>query len=162
MDLDLKRCPWCLGSEIYEDYHDREWGVPLRDDSKHFEFLLLETMQAGLSWLTILKRRENYRKVFANFNPELVAKFDQAKIEELMQNEGIIRNRRKIEAAVTNANKFLEVVKNHGSFDKFIWSFTNGAVIKNSWMDINQIKPTTELSDMVVRRLYMHICKQSV
>lgn len=153
MSENLNRCPWCIGSEIYEKYHDEEWGVPLRNDHKHFEFLLLETMQAGLSWLTILKRRENYRKVFAGFNPKIVAKFDQAKVEELMQDVGIIRNRRKIEAAVTNANKFLEVAKIHGSFDKFIWSFTNGRVVKNSWTNINQVKPTTELSDLVAKEL---------
>jgi len=153
MSENLKRCPWCIGSEIYEKYHDEEWGVPLRDDHKHFEFLLLETMQAGLSWLTILKRRENYRRAFANFNPKIVAKFDQAKIEELMQNAGIIRNRRKIEAAVTNANKFLHVQQEYGSFDKFIWQFTNGVVVKNSWANINQVKPTTDLSDLVAKEL---------
>lgn len=153
MTKNVKRCPWCLGSEIYEKYHDEEWGVPLRDDSKHFEFLLLETMQAGLSWLTILKRRENYRRSFADFDPKVVAKFDQAKIEELMQDSGIIRNRRKIESAVNNANKFLEVAKLHGSFDNFIWSFTKGESIKNSWTNIKQVNSTTALSDIVAKEL---------
>lgn len=151
--VQLKRCPWCLGNELYEKYHDEEWGVPVHDDQKHFEFLLLETMQAGLSWLTILKRRENYRRAFANFNPKIVAQFDAVKIEELMQDVGIIRNRRKIEAAVNNAAKFLEVQARFGAFDKFIWQFTNGKIVKNKWININQVNPTTELSDTVAKEL---------
>ena len=147
------RCPWCVGNDIYEQYHDKEWGVPIHDDKKHFEFLLLETMQAGLSWLTILKRRENYRRAFANFDPKFVSQFDAVRIEKLMQDAGIIRNRRKIEAAVTNAVKFLEVQAQHGSFDKFIWHFTDGKIVKNSWTNISQVNPTTELSDLVAKEL---------
>ena len=125
MKKQISRCPWCLGNDLYEKYHDEEWGAPVREDKKHFEFLLLETMQAGLSWLTILKRRENYRKAFAQFNPKIIAKFDEAKIEELMQDTGIIRNRKKIEAAVNNAKKFLFLQRKFGSFYKFILAACN-------------------------------------
>ncbi len=150
---ELKRCPWCVGIDIYEEYHDKEWGTPVHDENKHFEFLLLETMQAGLSWLTILRRRENYRAAFANFDPEIVAKFNSAKIEELMQDTGIIRNRKKIEAAVNNATRFLEVQEKYGSFDRFIWGFTQNKAIKNKWNSLNEISPTTELSDRVTKEL---------
>lgn len=149
----MQRCDWCTGHDIYEKYHDEEWGVPLHDEAKHFEFLLLETMQAGLSWLTILRKRDNYRQAFAEFNPKLVAKFDVAKIEELMQNVGIIRNRLKINAAVNNARLFIKIQEEFGSFDNYIWGFTNNKTIKNSWTDIKQIKPTTELSDRVSKDL---------
>jgi DNA-3-methyladenine glycosylase I len=149
----MHRCSWCVGIEIYERYHDEEWGVPVHDEQKHFEFLLLESMQAGLSWLTILRRRENYRRAFNGFNPEKVAKYNQKKIEDLMQDSGIIRNRLKIEAAVNNAQRFLEIQKEFGSFDSYIWSFTKGRVIKNSWKSLDQIKPTTELSDKVAKDL---------
>ena len=149
----VKRCSWCVGLEIYERYHDEEWGVPVHDEQKHFEFLLLETMQAGLSWITILKRRENYRKAFADFDPKQIAEFDLAKIEQLMQDAGIIRYRKKIQAAVNNAQKFLQIQKDYGSFDSFIWSFTQGKVVKNEWMALNQIVPTSELSDTVAKAL---------
>src|SRR3990167_4181315 len=149
----INRCSWCEGSELYERYHDEEWGKPLHDEKKHFEFFLLETMQAGLSWITILKRREHYRKAFANFNPKHVAKFDEKKVEKLMQNEGIIRNRKKIESAINNAQRFLEIQKEFGSFDQFIWSFTNGKVIKNHWKNVDQMKPTSALSDEVTKAL---------
>ena len=114
----MNRCPWCLGNELYIKYHDEEWGVPVHDDRKHFEFLILEGVQAGLSWLTILKKRENYRKAYDNFDVKKVSEYDEAKIEELMNNPDIIRNRRKIEASINNAKKFLEVQKEFGSFDK--------------------------------------------
>ncbi len=154
MDIDnLKRCSWCEGSEIYRRYHDEEWGVPLHDEQKHFEFLLLETMQAGLSWITILKRRENYRKAFAGFDPKQVALFDEEKIEELMQDTGIIRYRKKIESAINNAQRFLQVQQDFGSFDKFIWSFTQGKTVKNKWTSMSQVAPTTELSDTVAKEL---------
>ena len=149
----VKRCSWCVGLEIYERYHDEEWGVPVHDEQKHFEFLLLETMQAGLSWITILKRRENYRKAFADFDPKQIAEFDLAKIEQLMQDAGIIRYRKKIQAAVNNAQKFLQIQKDYGSFDSFIWSFTQGKVVKNEWTALNQIVPTSELSDTVAKAL---------
>lgn len=149
----MQRCPWCIGHEIYERYHDEEWGSPVHDDQKHFEFLLLETMQAGLSWLTILRRRENYRKAFSKFNPKQVAKYKPAKIEELMQDSGIIRNRLKIEAAVNNAKRFLEIQEEFGSFDAYIWRFTDGEVITGHWQSLDQIKPTTSLSDIVAKDL---------
>ncbi|HPR61835.1 MAG TPA: DNA-3-methyladenine glycosylase I, partial [Prolixibacteraceae bacterium] len=122
-------CPWCLGSDIYLKYHDEEWGVPVHDDSKWFEFITLEGAQAGLSWITILKRREGYRNAFANFDPEKVAKFDSTNVEELMQFEGIIRNRRKIESAIGNAIAFLKIQQEFGSFDNYIWDFVSGKPI---------------------------------
>lgn len=149
----MQRCSWCLGHDIYERYHDEEWGVPHHDEQKHFEFLLLETQQAGLSWLTILRRRENYRAAFAGFDPNLVAQYSTAKIEELLQDSGIIRNRLKIEAAVNNAKRFLEIQCEFGSFDKYIWGFTKNQVIKNSWKTLDQIPVTTDLSDQVAKDL---------
>lgn len=149
----LVRCSWCEGSELYQKYHDEEWGNPLHDESKHFEFLLLETMQAGLSWITILKRRENYRQAFANFNPILIAQFNEGKIEELMQDSGIIRNRKKIEAAVINAQKFLEIQTEFGSFDNFIWSFTNGKVLDGKRNTLSEVPAVTPLSDLIAKTL---------
>lgn len=149
----MQRCPWCLGYEIYELYHDKEWGVPVHDEQKHFEFLLLETMQAGLSWLTILRRRQNYNKAFSGFNPKMVAKYTEVKIEELMQDSTIIRNRLKIKAAVNNARRFLEIQNEFGSFDKYIWGFTGGITVTGSWESLDQIKPTTCLSDAVAKDL---------
>ncbi|MBP9742541.1 MAG: DNA-3-methyladenine glycosylase I [Burkholderiales bacterium] len=155
MDINKKivRCSWCLKEDIYIKYHDEEWGVPVHDEIKHFEFLLLETMQAGLSWLTILKRRENYRQAFANFDPNVVACFDKTDVVRLMQDSGIIRNLRKIEAAIINAQKFLKIQEEFGLFDKFIWGFTDGKVVRNSWETVTQIQPTTALSDRVTKEL---------
>ena len=144
---DKKRCEWCLGSDIYMDYHDNEWGVPVHDDRLHFEFLILEGAQAGLSWLTILKRRENYRKAYDNFDPEIVATYGEEKIEELMNDEGIIRNRRKVESSVKNARAFLEVQQEFGSFDAYIWSFTNGETICIGYDDMKDMPAKTELSE---------------
>jgi DNA-3-methyladenine glycosylase I len=149
----MNRCPWCLGNELYIKYHDEEWGVPVHDDRKHFEFLILEGVQAGLSWLTILKKRENYRKAYDNFDVKKVSEYDEAKIEELMNNPDIIRNRRKIEASINNAKKFLEVQKEFGSFDNFIWSFVDNNVVKNHWKDLCEIPATSELSDKVSKEL---------
>lgn len=149
----MNRCPWCLGNELYIKYHDEEWGVPVHDDRKHFEFLILEGVQAGLSWLTILKKRENYRKAYDNFDVKKVSEYDEAKIEELMNNPDIIRNRRKIEASINNAKKFLEVKKEFGSFDNFIWSFVDNNVVKNHWKDLSEIPATSELSDKVSKEL---------
>lgn len=149
----MKRCEWCVGSEIYEKYHDEEWGVPVHDDRKHFEFLILESAQAGLSWLTILKRREGYRKAFADFDPVVVAGFDQEKVEELVKDASIIRNRRKIESAINNAKRFLEVQKEFGSFDSYIWSFVDGKPVVNKWKEMSEIPATTELSDRVSKDL---------
>jgi DNA-3-methyladenine glycosylase I len=149
----MNRCPWCLGNELYIKYHDEEWGVPVHDDRKHFEFLILEGVQAGLSWLTILKKRENYRKAYDNFDVKKVSEYDEAKIEELMNNPDIIRNRRKIEASINNAKKFLEVQKEFGSFYNFIWSFVDNNVVKNHWKDLSEIPATSELSDKVSKEL---------
>lgn len=143
------RCNWSNKTELYQRYHDEEWGIAIHDEQKHFEVLLLETMQAGLSWYTILQRREGYRAAFANFIAEEVCTFDQARIEELMQNTAIIRNRGKIEAAVTNARLFIAIQKEFGSFDNYIWGFTNYQVVKNNWTELSQIPAKTELSDKV-------------
>lgn len=134
------RCEWVqAGNALYEAYHDKEWGIPVHDDRKHFEFLILEGAQAGLSWITILKRREGYRKAFAGFDPKKVAKFDETKVEQLMQDEGIIRNRLKITAAINNAKCFLQVQKEFGTFDRYIWQFVNHKPIKNQWKSIKEI-----------------------
>jgi DNA-3-methyladenine glycosylase I len=149
----MKRCGWTNGEKITIDYHDNEWGVPVHDDSKLFEMLILEGTQAGLSWLTVLKKRENYRQAFNGFDPLKMAQWDQEKIELLLQNPGIIRNRLKIEAARTNARAFLQVAKEFGSFDAFIWSFVNNSPIRNSWKDIKEIPVTTPESDRMSREL---------
>lgn len=133
------RCFWAQEDELYIDYHDREWGVPVHDDRVHFEFLILEGAQAGLSWITILKRRQGYKEAFANFNPAVVAKFDEAKQAELMQNEKIIRNRLKIASAITNAKLFLEIQKEFGSFDRYIWQFVGGKPIQNHWKSKSEL-----------------------
>lgn len=140
------RCQWAAGNELYEKYHDQEWGVPVHDDRKHFEFLILEGAQAGLSWLTILKRREGYRKAFANFDPKKVALYDDAKIEELLECEEIIRNRLKVNSAVTNAKLFLDIQKEFGSFDKYIWRFVNGKTIQNHRKSLKDLPAETEES----------------
>ena len=149
----MNRCPWCGNDELYVKYHDEEWGVPVHEDRKHFEFLVLESAQAGLSWLTILRKRENYRKAYDDFDVCKVSEYDDAKIEELLQNAGIIRNRRKIEASINNAKKFLEIQKEFGSFDKYIWSFVGNKVVKNQWNDIKEVPATSELSDKVSKDL---------
>jgi len=147
------RCPWCIKFEEYIQYHDNEWGVPVHDDRVHFEFLLLEGAQAGLSWSMILKKRENYRKVFAGFDPIKVARFSPSKIEKILQDPGIVRNRLKVNAAVNNAKRFLEVQKEFGSFDKYIWNFVNGRPIVNKWQSLKDIPPTTKESDLLSKDL---------
>ena len=147
------RCTWCLGFEQYIDYHDKEWGVPVHDDRIHFEFLLLEGAQAGLSWSMILKKRDGYRKAFADFDPAKVARFTPAKIEKLLQNPAIVRNRLKVHAAVNNAKRFLEVQKEFGSFDKYIWQFVDGKPIDGKLKNMKQIKPTTKESDALSKDL---------
>ncbi len=141
------RCGWCLSDPIYVEYHDKEWGTPVHDDKMLFEFLVLESFQAGLSWLTILKKRENFRKAFANFDVKKVAKFDQKKFDSLMQDAGIVRNRLKIEAAINNAQRFMEVQKEFGSFDKYVWSFVGGKPLVNKLKTLRDIQPRTEISD---------------
>lgn len=147
------RCSWCLSSETYRTYHDKEWGVPVRDDRKMFEFLLLESAQAGLSWITILKRREGYRRAFANFDPQIVATFDAQKIEELMQDTGIIRNRKKIESAIKNAQAFLQIVESYGSFCNYIWAFVDGKPIVNQFKSLSEVPPVTPLSEQISKDL---------
>lgn len=146
---ELMRCPWCGNDPLYVKYHDTEWGVPVYDDLLQFEFLVLESMQAGLSWITILRKRENFRLAFENFSPEKVALFDEAKIMTLMQDPGIIRNEQKIRAAVNNANRFLEVQKEFGTFSKYIWSFTDQKPVVNKWEHLDQVPAKTPLSDKV-------------
>lgn len=147
------RCEWCMGTEIYKEYHDHEWGVPVHDDKVHFEFLVLESAQAGLSWLTILKRRENYRRLYDNFDVRKVARYDWQRIEMMMQDAGIIRNRKKIESSISNAQHFLEIVNEFGSFDEYIWGFTNGKVIVNKWKSLSEIPANTPLSDQITKDL---------
>lgn len=143
-----KRCQWVEGQfDDYIRYHDEEWGVPVHDDQKHFEFLLLEGAQAGLSWSTILKRREGYRKAFADFNASEVAKYNEQKIAALLNDSGIIRNRLKIHAAVNNAQRFLEVVDAFGSFDQYIWSFVNFRTITHGWRTMAEVPATIPESD---------------
>lgn len=144
-----KRCNWADKDDLMSAYHDEEWGKPLHDDQKLFEFLILEGMQAGLSWLTILRKREAFRKAFENFDVNKVAQFDQQKVEELMQNAGIIRNRAKIEACISNAKCFLKVVEEFGTFDRYIWGFVNGAPIVNRIAEPSEMPAKTELSDKI-------------
>lgn len=139
--------------EEYVKYHDEEWGVPVHDDRKHFEFLILEGAQAGLSWATILKRREGYRKAFSNFDPQKVAAFDEDRIQKLMQFEGIIRNQTKIRSAVTNAQNFLKIQDEFGSFDSYIWEFVDGKPIINHWKTRDQVPATSKESDTLSKDL---------
>lgn len=141
------RCPWCERDPIYIKYHDTEWGVPIHDDKTLFEFLILEGAQAGLNWLTILKRREGYKKAFVDFDAVKIASFSKDQIESLMQNAGIIRNRLKIESAITNARAFLDVQEQFGSFDKYSWQFVNGERIVNALQSIKDVPPTSKESD---------------
>lgn len=150
---DKVRCPWCLGFDQYIRYHDEEWGVPVHDDRKHFEFLILEGAQAGLSWATILKKREGYRKVFANFDPAKVAKFTEKKLEKILQDPGIVRNRLKVYAAVNNAKQFIKVQQEFGSFDRYIWQFVGGKPIVNKHRTLGDIKATTPESDALSKDL---------
>ncbi|MEJ2099305.1 MAG: DNA-3-methyladenine glycosylase I [Desulfobacterales bacterium] len=140
------RCAWAGTDPIYVKYHDTEWGIPLHPDRKLFEFLLLDGFQAGLSWITILKKRSNYRKAFDRFEPQKIATYDLTKVKELLSNKGIIRNKLKIEAAIQNAKSFLVVQKEFGSFDKYIWQFTGNQTIKNAWKTLAEIPAQTKES----------------
>ena len=148
-----RRCEWGTVSQLYIDYHDNEWGVPIHDDRTLFEFLILEGAQAGLSWETVLKKRENYRKAFSNFDPVKVSRYSDKKVEALMGNKGIIRNRLKITSAINNANRFLEIQKEFGSFDTYIWQFVNGKPITNRFKSIQEIPATTKESDAMSKDL---------
>ncbi|HEY3233552.1 MAG TPA: DNA-3-methyladenine glycosylase I [Polyangiaceae bacterium] len=149
----LERCWWAGDEPLYVDYHDREWGVPVFDDRRLFEFLLLEGAQAGLSWITILRKRNAYASAFSHFNPKKVARFDRARIQGLLQNPGIVRNRLKIESAVKNACAFLEVQSEFGSFSNYQWAFVNGRPITNAWRDRSEIPARTPLSDAMSKDL---------
>jgi DNA-3-methyladenine glycosylase I len=149
----MKRCDWLTDNDIYIEYHDEEWGVPVHDDRKLFEMLILEGSQAGLSWLTILKRRATYRKAYDEFNPHKISKWTNAKMISLLKDSGIIRNRQKIESAKINAKAYLTVIRDLGSFDKFIWSFVNGKTIQNSWKTWTEIPATTPESDQMSKEL---------
>lgn len=142
-----QRCTWPGSDPLYLEYHDKEWGIPVHDDKKLFEALILDTFQAGLSWITILRKRENFRKAFDNFDAKKIAKYDERKVEELMQNEGIIRNKLKVKGAITNAQLYLEVKKEFGSFDKYIWQFTDYKTIVNHWDSIKQLPASSKESD---------------
>lgn len=143
------RCDWCLKDELYRDYHDQEWGLPVYDDRILFEFLILEGVQAGLSWHTVLKKRENYRKAYDDFDYTKVAAYDEAKVAELLQNEGLVRNKLKIAASITNAQQFLKVQQEFGSFAKYIWGFVGGKPIINRYHSLKEVPATTAISDAI-------------
>lgn len=148
-----RRCVWANGNGLYTKYHDMEWGVPLHDDRKLFEFLILEGAQAGLSWITILKKRSAYRKAYNNFNAVKIAKYDKKKIRELLDNPGIVRNRLKIQASIQNAKAFLAVKKEFGSFDNYIWRFIGGRPKQNTWIRLSQLPASTKESDAMSKDL---------
>jgi DNA-3-methyladenine glycosylase I len=148
------RCEWVpLEDALYVAYHDSEWGVPVFDDRKLFEFLILEGFQAGLSWRTVLHKREHFRRAFDNFDPQKVARYDEKKVAELLQDKGIIRNRLKIKASIKNARAFLQVQEKYGTFSAYIWQFTDGRPIINHWKHINEIPASTKLSDTISKEL---------
>lgn len=151
--MSKKRCLWCGDDPLYVAYHDTEWGVPVYDDATLFEFLLLETFQAGLSWITILRKRENFRIAFDGFDYKKIATYDQKKIDSLLQNKGIIRNKLKVNSAVTNAQAFIKIQKEFGSFSTYIWGFTNGTPIKNSLQNQSEAPANTPLSDRISKDL---------
>lgn len=147
------RCDWCESSDLMRKYHDEEWGVPLHNDNKLFEFLVLDAFQAGLSWSTILNKRENFRKAFHNYDIKNISRYGEKDINRLINDAGIIRNKLKINSAVTNAQKFLEVQKEFGSFDKYIWQFTGGKTIANKWKELKEIPAKTTHSDAMSKDL---------
>ena len=147
------RCGWCEGDTLYEAYHDEEWGVPVRDDDTLFEFLILETFQAGLSWITVLRKRENFRKAFDHFDYKKIANYQQGKIDELLANEGIIRNKLKVKATITNAQAFMKIQEEFGSFSDYIWGFVDGKPIKNNFKDYRNAPANTTLSDSISKDL---------
>jgi len=157
MAEDRNRCDWCLGvSDAYQAYHDAEWGYPRKDDQGQFEFLVLESAQAGLSWSTVLHKRDGYRRAFAGFDPERVARFNRRSVERLVADAGIIRNRQKIEAAIGNARAFLELQARHGSFSAWLWGFVDGHPVINRWRTMREVPATTPLSDRVSKELKAH------
>ncbi|KAB8151153.1 DNA-3-methyladenine glycosylase I [Kordia sp. TARA_039_SRF] len=150
---DKKRCTWCGNDPLYVAYHDEEWGVPVYDDERLFEFLILETFQAGLSWITILRKRENFRKAFDNFDYKKIAQYGDEKFERLLNDKGIIRNKLKIKATITNAQAFMNIQEEFGSFSKYIWQFTDGKPIQNAFKTSKEVPATTEISDKLSKDL---------
>lgn len=151
--MEVVRCAWCEKDDLYRNYHDKEWGKPIYDDETIFEFLILESFQAGLSWYTILSKRENFRAAFDYFDYQKIAQYSEDKVEELIQNTGIIRNRLKILATINNAQKFMEVQKEFGSFSKYIWGFVNHEPIINRPKTLKEVPATTEISDALAKDL---------
>jgi len=151
--MEKQRCGWCQGDALYERYHDEEWGVPLRDDARLFEFLILETFQAGLSWITILRKRENFRRALDNFDYHKIAQYDENKIQSLLQDQGIIRNKLKIRATVSNAQSFLNIQKEFGSFSAYIWDFVDNKPIRNRHKHYKDAPGNTPLSDTISKDL---------
>ena len=151
--MEVTRCNWCEKDHLYRKYHDEEWGRPVYDDDTIFEFLVLESFQAGLSWYTILVKREHFRKAFDNFNYKKIAQYSEEKAEELMNNPGIVRNRLKIKATISNAQKFMEIQKEFGSFSKYIWGFVDGKPIDNKRKNLSEVPTTTEISDALSKDL---------
>ena len=151
--MEKHRCNWCVGDSLYEAYHDEEWGTPVYDDATLFEFLILETFQAGLSWITVLRKRENFRKALDNFNYKKIANYNQAKMDSLLQDAGIIRNKLKVRATITNAQAFMKIQEEFGSFSKYIWGFVDGKPIKNSWKTLSDVPATTKISDVLSKDL---------
>ena len=147
------RCAWCGEDPLYVSYHDKEWGVPIFDDDKLFEFLILETFQAGLSWITVLRKRENFRKAFTGFNYKIIADYNEDKFDELITNKGIIRNKLKIRATISNARVFISIQEEFGSFSKYIWAFVDHKPINNKWKSMEEIPTTTEISDKLSKDL---------
>ncbi len=148
---EMGRCPWGASDELYRRYHDEEWGVPTHDDGRHFEFLVLESAQAGLSWITILRKRGNYRKAYRGFDPVKVARFGPRDVERLLADPGIVRNRAKIEASIGNARAFLRVVREKGSFDAYLWEWTGGKPLVGRWKTLAEVPARTELSDALAK-----------
>lgn len=151
--MERHRCGWCLGDDLYEAYHDYEWGVPVKDDDTIFEFLILETFQAGLSWITILRKRENFRKAFDNFDYKKIATYGQKKIDTLLQDPGIVRNRLKVNATVSNAQAFMKVQQEFGTFSNYIWGFVDSKPIKNAFKTYKDAPANTKLSDAISKDL---------
>ena len=153
METPISRCAWCGTDPLYVKYHDEEWGSPLHNDIQLFEFLILEGFQAGLSWRTILYKRENFKKAFDNFDPEKIARYNQRKINSLLNDAGIIRNKLKVNAAVTNAKAYLKILDRYTSFDEYLWQFTGGKVITNKWKSLKEIPAKTKESDLMSKTL---------
>lgn len=147
--MEKHKCGWCIGDDLYESYHDKEWGIPVKDDAIFFEFLVLETFQAGLSWITILKKRENFRYAFDHFDYKKIANYNQSKIDILLQNAGIVRNKLKINAAISNAQEFIKIQEEYGSFSVYIWGFVNDEPIKNKVTNYKDGPATTPISDAI-------------